>query len=107
MKDAYGEYVLFNSNERGLYNIVNISFNTDKLNAAGDMLLIRLDLNGIAVSGGSACSSGSLKPSRVLLESGRDEKTAMASLRISFGRKNRIDETDYFMEVLKDLVRKK
>jgi len=107
LKDAYGEYVLFNSNERGLYNIVNISFNTDKLNAAGDMLLIRLDLNGIAVSGGSACSSGSLKPSRVLLESGRDEKTAMASLRISFGRKNRIDETDYFMEVLKDLVRKK
>lgn len=107
LKDIYGEYVLFNSSENGLYNIVNISFDTDNLIAAGDMLLIRLDLKGIAVSGGSACSSGSLKPSRVLLESGRDERTAMASLRISFGRKNNTVEIDYFIEVLKDLVRRK
>jgi cysteine desulfurase len=107
LKDVYGEYVLFNSGENGLYNIVNISFDTDKLIAEGDMLLIQLDLKGIAESGGSACSSGAMKPSRVLLESGRDEKTAMASLRISFGRKNKIEEIDYFMEVLKELVRKK
>ena len=86
---------------------MNVSFNTDKLSLNEDMLLIQLDLKGIAVSGGSACSSGALKPSRVLLEIGRNEKLAMASLRISFGRKNKIQEIDYLIDVLKDLIKKK
>jgi cysteine desulfurase len=108
LKDTFGENVIFNSREEnGLYNIVNITFDTDKLLLAEDMLLIQLDLKGIAVSGGSACSSGSLKPSRVLLEMGRNEKTAMATLRISFGRKNKISEIDYFTDVLKELIKEK
>ncbi|MCX6164707.1 MAG: aminotransferase class V-fold PLP-dependent enzyme, partial [Ignavibacteriae bacterium] len=95
IQDVFGDNVVFNSKEENcLYNIVNVSFNTEKLSLAEDMLLIRLDLKGIAVSGGSACTSGALKPSRVLLEIGKDEKTAMASLRISFGRKNKISEID-------------
>jgi cysteine desulfurase len=107
LKDAYGETVLFNSKEtNGLYNIVNISFDTEEIQVAGDMLLIQLDLKGIAVSGGSACSSGALKPSRVLLETGRSNETAMASLRISFGRKNNFKEIDYLIDVLKGIVRK-
>lgn len=106
LQDAFGDNIIFNSKEENsLYNIVNVSFNTDKLLLAEDMLLIQFDLKGIAVSGGSACSSGALKPSRVLLEMGRDEKTAMASLRISFGRKNKISEIDYLIDVLKELVR--
>jgi len=64
-------------------------------------------LKGIAVSGGSACSSGSLKPSRVLLEIGKNEKIAMASLRISFGRNNKISEIDYLINVLKELIKEK
>jgi cysteine desulfurase len=104
----YGDKVIFNSREENcLHNIVNISFDTDKLTLAEDMLLIQLDLKGIAVSGGSACSSGSLKPSRILLEMGRSEKTAMASLRISFGRKNNKKEVDYIADVLKELVKEK
>lgn len=106
LNGAFGNNIIFNSKEENcLYNIVNISFNTDKLLLVEDMLLIQLDLKGIAVSGGSACSSGALKPSRVLLEMGRDEKTAMASLRISFGRKNKITEIDYLIEVLKEFVK--
>lgn len=105
LKNEFGENVIFNSSEKnGLYNIVNISFDTGKLNVNSEMLLIQLDLKGIAVSGGSACSSGSLKPSRVLLELGRDENTAMASLRISFGRKNKKEEIDYLMEALRGLI---
>lgn len=108
IKDAFKEKIIFNSREESnLYNIVNVSFDTDKLSLAEDMLLIQLDLRGIAVSGGSACSSGSLKPSRVLLEMGRNEKTAMATLRISFGRKNKISEIDYLVDVLKSLVKEK
>lgn len=108
LKEEFGESVVFNSGEdNSLYNIVNVSFDTEKLSLSEDMLLIQLDLKGIAVSGGSACSSGSLKPSRVLLEIGKSEKEAMASMRISFGRKNNITEIDYFMEVLKELVKKK
>jgi cysteine desulfurase len=108
LQDAFGNNVIFNSKEENsLYNIVNISFNTDKLLLAEDMLLIQLDLKGIAVSGGSACSSGSLKPSRVLLEIGKTEKTALASLRISFGRNNKISEIDYLIDVLKELIKEK
>lgn len=108
LKDAFKENIIFNSKEENnLYNIVNFTFDTDKLLLAEDMLLIQLDLKGIAVSGGSACSSGALKPSRVLLEMGRSEKTAMATLRVSFGRKNRISEIDYLVDVLKLLVKEK
>jgi cysteine desulfurase len=108
LKETFGENIFFNSSEKsGLYNIVNVSFDIDKLSTAGELLLIKLDLKGIALSGGSACSSGSLKPSRVLLESGRDDETAMASLRISFGRKNNLQEIDILMEALKELIKKK
>jgi len=106
LKEEYGNKIIFNSREENsLNNIVNISFDTDKASVAGDMLIIQLDLKGIAVSGGSACSSGSLKPSRILLEMGRSEKTALASLRISFGRNNNMDEIDYLIKVLKEIVR--
>lgn len=108
IRNFYGDKVIFNSKEENcLNNIVNISFNTEKLDTSGDMLLIKLDLKGIAVSGGSACSSGSLKPSRILLEMGRSEKSAMASMRISFGRKNNTGEIDYLLESLRELVREK
>lgn len=106
LKSIYGNGIIFNSGEEDcLYNIVNISFDTDKLVVAEDMLLIQIDLKGIAVSGGSACSSGSLKPSRVLLEMGRSEKTAMASLRISFGRNNKISDIDYLINVLQEIIK--
>lgn len=108
LRDIYGEDVIFNSGDKNcLYNIVNVSFNTKKLSFIEDMLLIKLDLKRIAVSGSSACSSGALKPSRVLLEMGRDKKTAMSSLRISFGRKNNIQEIDYLLWVLKEIIKEK
>jgi len=101
----YGDKVIFNSKQlNSLNNIVNISFDTERLSIQGDVLLIQLDLKGIAVSGGSACSSGSLKPSRILLEMGRSEKISMATLRISFGRKNRKSELDYLLKVFDEII---
>ncbi|MBI5402732.1 MAG: cysteine desulfurase [Ignavibacteriae bacterium] len=108
IREFYGDKVIFNSKEgSSLDNIINISFDTEKFDTPGDMLLIKLDLKGIAISGGSACSSGSLKPSRILLEMGRSERTAKASLRISFGRKNNIAEVNYLLETLRELVLEK
>ncbi|MDQ3020429.1 MAG: cysteine desulfurase [Bacteroidota bacterium] len=105
---TFGEKVFFNSGEENsLPNIVNISFDPNQLIYDEEMILIQLDLKGIAVSGGSACTAGTQKPSHVLIGLGRDNKSALGSLRISFGRENTTEEIDYFIESLKKNVREK
>ncbi|MEA2559844.1 MAG: cysteine desulfurase [Acidobacteriota bacterium] len=66
----------------------------------GESLLIRLDLAGYAVSTGSACSSGTVEPSKTLLAIGLSRDEALASLRISFGITNRPEEVDGFLDAL-------
>ncbi|HEX7182073.1 MAG TPA: cysteine desulfurase family protein [Thermoanaerobaculia bacterium] len=66
----------------------------------GEALLIRLDLAGFAVSTGSACSSGSVEPSRTLLAIGLSVEEALSSLRVSFGMTNRPEEVDRFLDRL-------
>lgn len=108
LKDEFDNSVIFNSDEENsLPNIVNISFAPDKLIFDEEMILIQLDLKGIAVSGGSACTAGTHKPSHVLTELGRDKKTALGSVRISFGRENKKAEIDYFIEMLISIVKQK
>lgn len=70
----------------------------------GESILFSLDLAGIAVSSGSACSSGSLEPSHVLLAMGLPEGLAHGSIRFSFGKHNTIEEIDYAVDVLKESV---
>lgn len=72
----------------------------------GESILFSLDLAGIAVSSGSACSSGSLEPSHVLLALGVPEALAHGSIRFSFGKNNTVEEVDYAVEVLKKTVAK-
>ena len=83
------------------YNIVNVllPFSPDKT----AMILFNLDMKGIAVSRGSACQSGSIKPSHVLAEMLNEEDLAKPSLRISFSHYNTKVEIDYFVETLKSL----
>ena len=66
----------------------------------GESLLIRLDLAGFAVSTGSACSSGTVEPSRTLLAIGLPPEEALASLRVSFGMTNRAEDVDAFLAAL-------
>jgi cysteine desulfurase len=61
---------------------------------------MNLDMEGLAVSSGSACTSGSMKASHVLLAMGRDEQTAKAALRFSFGRQTTDDEIDHAVEIV-------
>lgn len=70
----------------------------------GESILFSLDLAGIAVSSGSACSSGSLEPSHVLLALGLPEELAHGSIRFSFGKHNTAEEIDYAVEELKKAV---
>ncbi|MBR5900282.1 MAG: cysteine desulfurase [Clostridia bacterium] len=72
----------------------------------GESILFSLDLAGIAVSSGSACSSGSLEPSHVLLSLGVPEELAHGSIRFSFGKHNTIEEVDYTVEQIKSAVEK-
>ena len=70
----------------------------------GESILFSLDLAGIAVSSGSACSSGSLEPSHVLLALGVPEALAHGSIRFSFGKHNTVEEIDYAVETIKEAV---
>lgn len=70
----------------------------------GDALLMLLDAQGIECSTGSACSAGIPQPSHVLIAMGRDEITARASLRFSFGATSTPDDVDAVMQVLPAIV---
>lgn len=87
--------------DHSAYNILNIGFDlsADKSN----MLLFHLDLKGISVSRGSACQSGSAKPSHVLKEFLPEAYLNQANLRISFAHSNTKQEIDVLVEALRDL----
>ncbi len=70
----------------------------------GEAMLLQLDNKGIAVSTGSACSSGSLEPSHVLLSIGCPQEIAHGSLRLSLGRFTTEEHVDYFLEVFPPIV---
>ncbi|PKM51723.1 MAG: cysteine desulfurase NifS [Firmicutes bacterium HGW-Firmicutes-7] len=83
-----------------LPNNVNFSFQFIE----GEALLIMLDLKGVSASSGSACTSGSLDPSHVLLAIGLPHEIAHGSLRITFGEKSTLEEVDYLIEILQGIV---
>lgn len=72
----------------------------------GESLILSLDLRGIAVSSGSACTSGSLDPSHVLLAMGLDHLQAHGSLRLTLGRDTSESDIDYVIEVFPEVVEK-
>ena len=72
----------------------------------GESLLLMLDLKGISASSGSACTSGSLDPSHVLLSIGLPHEVAHGSLRLSFGDYNTEEDIDYILEVLPPIIQR-
>lgn len=85
-----------------LPNIVNVSFAA----AEGESIQLYLDLEGIAVSTGSACAAGDLQPSAVLMATRKDAEAAHSSIRFSLGLNTTKDEIDYTMSVLPEIVRR-
>jgi cysteine desulfurase len=91
------EDTIFNGDrDRRLPHLSNISFQFIE----GEGLLIHLDMQGVAVSTGSACSSGTLEPSPVIRALGRDEERARGAIRFSFGKDNTEDDVDQAVKAL-------
>lgn len=80
----------------------NVNFSFPKVE--GDVLLMQLDMKGIAASSGSACSSLSIEPSHVLLALGLDKDLAKGSLRLTFGDENTNEDVDYLLKTLKEIL---
>lgn len=96
-------YVRLNGDRtKRLPNNVNVSFQFIE----GESLLIMLDMAGICASSGSACTSGSLDPSHVLLGIGLPHEIAHGSLRMTLGDENTVEEMDYVIEHIKEIVAK-
>ena len=82
----------------------NINFSFEFIE--GESLLLMLDIKGVAASSGSACTSGSLDPSHVLLGIGLKHEIAHGSLRISLGYQNTKEEIDYLLDILPSIVQR-
>jgi len=94
--------IVFNGDrDQRLSHLSNISFRFIE----GEGLLIHLDMQGVAVSTGSACSSGTLEPSPVIRALGRNEELARGAIRFSFGKDNRDDDVDYAIDALAGAVK--
>jgi cysteine desulfurase len=99
--------VILNSaaDESSIDSIVNFSFIPEVLTRLeADTLIMRFDLEGIAVSNGSACTSGSQQPSHVLLAMGKSKEIAMKSVRVSFSRYNTVEDIDRLIEVIGKII---
>jgi cysteine desulfurase len=95
--------IMFNGHPTdSLANTLNVSF----YGAEGEAILLYLDAEGIAVSTGSACASGSLDPSHVLLATGLDAEHAHGSIRISMGRGTTEQDIDYLIKTLPKVIDK-
>ena len=88
--------------KKRLPNNVNVSFQFIE----GESLLILLDMNNICASSGSACTSGSLDPSHVLLAIGLPHEIAHGSLRLTLSEDNTKEEIDYTVDKIKEVVEK-
>lgn len=106
LDERFGDRYQINGDvKNGVPHIINISF----LDPAGEgldgeMLLLNLDVEGICVSNGSACTSGAMEPSHVLDGIGLDNKTANSSIRVSLGKQNTAEDIEYFLEKLEVVV---
>ena len=96
VRERIGDVVFNGDRDERLSHLSNISFRFIE----GEGLLINLDLEGVAVSTGSACSSGTLEPSPVIRALGVDDELARGSIRFSFGKDNTEADVDYAIEVL-------
>ncbi len=88
--------------KKRLPNNANFSF----LGVEGEALLLQLDLHGVCASSGSACTSGSLDPSHVLLALGLPHEWAIGSLRLTLGRQNNDEDVDYVLDLVPKIVQR-
>ncbi|GAB4257275.1 MAG: cysteine desulfurase NifS [Thermoleophilia bacterium] len=102
LKDRIPHIALNGDLDKSLPNMLN--FRVEGIE--GEAMILCLDMNRIGVSSGSACTTGSLDPSHVLLAMGIPAEEAHGSLRISLGRSNTEEDIDYFLEAFPPVVKR-
>lgn len=97
---AIPDVILNGHLEKRIPNTLNLSFKA----VEGESIILSLDLKGVAVASGSACTSGTLEPSHVLSAMGISPEIAQGAIRFSFGRENTMEDVDYVVEILPEIV---
>lgn len=101
----FEDKILYNSpDENCSPYILNISFNPRYFDIEENTLIMNFAIRGVAVSSGSACTSGVLEPSHVLLGIGYDEKRASTAVRFSFSPQTTFDDIDYTIDIIKEII---
>ena len=98
--------LIINSDEFCSPYILSLTFSSKKFKNDAESFLMYLDINGIAASNGAACTSGTLKPSHVILGIGKSVEDANGTIRFSFNPNNTIEEVDYTMEVIRKMTQR-
>lgn len=98
--------IRLNGGSNPLPYILSITFNSEFYRNDSEAMLMFMDINGVAVSNGAACTSGTLKPSHVILSAGYSVEDANGTIRFSFGSQNTLEEVEYTLEVLKKMADK-
>ena len=96
VKERIPDIRLNGSFENRVPNTLNISFKAIE----GESMILSLDMKGISISSGSACTSGATEPSHVLLAMKVPPELAHGSLRFSFGRSNKEEDIEYVVDIL-------
>ena len=100
-KNFNKKYSLNGDPDKSVPHIINLAFTDEQGRGIdGEMLLLNLDMEGICVSNGSACTSGAVEPSHVLEGLGMEPEIANSSIRVSMGKSNSKEDIDYFLENL-------
>jgi len=103
IKQIFGCKISINTDENSTPYILSITFENEYFRNDIDTFLMALDINGVAASQGSACTSGTIKPSHVILGIGKSVENANGTIRFSFNPKNTMQEINYVLGVLEKL----
>lgn len=100
------EGLSFNCKDTSFPYVLSLTFNSEIFNNDSEAMLMFLDINGIAASNGAACTSGTLKPSHVIMAMGKSEADANGTIRFSFSYQNTFEEIDYTIGIIKKMAEK-
>lgn len=106
LKEIDNNNIEINGGQNSSPYILNITFDSNYYNNDAEAMLMFLDINRVAASNGAACTSGTLKPSHVILSSGKSEPDANGSIRFSFSYENTLEEVEHVLSVIEKMTKK-
>ncbi len=104
LRELDSQNIFINGGNNSSPYILSVTFNSQAYNNNSESMIMFLDINGVAASNGSACTSGTIKASHVILASGYQLMDAAGTLRFSFGAQNTIEEIDTALEVINKML---